>query len=149
MTQLWLDFESWWPCKPTGGLPDVVHLVKYACQESRSHFHASAKFLLKKHNFHLSALWGLKKCNRVRSKVFFSTLQVISFLMSPKHHCFVKKWLRKTNSKMPTPLKKRKIHEICACLHIWQFCFEYSVVFMKSPKNLNDFFLNGPYLVSP
>ena len=71
MTQLWPHFESWWPCKPTGGLPDVVHLVKYACQESRSPFHASAKFLLKKHNFHLSALWGLKKCNRVRSKVFF------------------------------------------------------------------------------
>ena len=40
----------------------------------------------------------------------------------------------------PKKKKCRKIHEICACLHIWQFCFQYFVVFMKSPKNLNDIF---------
>ena len=143
MTQLWLDFESWWPCKPTGGLPDVVHMVKYACQESRSPFHASAKFLLKKQDIHLSALWVLKNCNRVRSNVFFSTLQVISFLMRPKT-------LRKTKSKTPPPLKKRNIHKICACLHIWQFCFQFFFCLYEVTQELEWHFLsNGSYLVSP
>ncbi len=32
MTALWPNFEPWWVFKPTGGSPDVVHLIRYASE---------------------------------------------------------------------------------------------------------------------
>ena len=34
MTQLWPHFESWWLFEPTGGSPDVVHLIINASEVS-------------------------------------------------------------------------------------------------------------------
>ena len=48
------------------------------------------------------------------------------------------KMAEKNKVKDTNPPKKRKIHEICACLYICLLCFQYCVVFEKSPKNLNN-----------
>ena len=83
-------------------------------------------------------LFGAKKSETKVKLRFFLTLQVISFLMSPKTSLFCQKWLRKQSQSCQPPLKREKSMRFVHIYTIVQFYLHYCVVYKKSPKNLND-----------
>ena len=67
----------------------------------------------------MSALWGLKKVNRDISEVFFLTLQVIFFLMSPKTSLFCQKMTEKNKVKDANP--PHKTEKSMKFVHVYTF----------------------------
>ena len=64
MVQVWPQFESCWLFKPTGGSPDMIHLIIYASTVLLSIFKATTGCPPKKCKFGVNALFSLLKCTR-------------------------------------------------------------------------------------
>ncbi len=133
------EFTSVWllvTFQPTGGLPDVVHLIIYPSSAFGSPFEATIGSPLKKLDFYFNTLWSSCQWTSDKSRVSFKKFRKFPLQWAQEHIDFVKKWLRKTRLKKPTPLKKKKNAKISAYLLKVLYCILHCIDFYKSPQNL-------------
>ena len=124
MAQLWSHFESSWLFKPTGGSPDVVHLIIYASTIFLSPFKATTVCPPKSVNFAYYALKVLFLAfwSALEEKVGWVLKSSGNFL-SNKHKNIIILWRNcweKWGKRCLPPLKFEKTSQK---LLFWQKCF--------------------------